>query len=120
MSARPKFKLRPPEPAESQVLRGVLQLLAYHPRVAWAHRMNSGLTWLPSGKAGKKQPVRFGFVGCPDVLGQLRDGRALAVEVKKPSGIVTPEQAAFLECVRANGGLALVARSADDVAEALK
>lgn len=26
--------------------------------------------------------VRFGFKGCPDVLGQLRDGRLLGVAVK--------------------------------------
>ena len=50
---------------------------------------------------------------------QLRDGRTLAVDCKRPSGKPTPEQIAFLRCVRANGGVALVARSVDDLLEAL-
>lgn len=112
------FRLTRPEPAEAQVLRGVLQLLAMHPRVAWAQRMQSGAGKLVR-KNGASQFLRFGFPGCPDVLGQLRDGRVLAVECKRPSGVVTPEQVSFLECVRANGGVALIARSATDVAEAL-
>lgn len=112
------FKLRPPEPAEAQVLRGVLQVLAMHPRVAWAHRMQSGAGKILR-KGGVSQFLRFGFPGCPDVLGQLRDGRCIAIECKRPSGKMTPEQAAFLDCVRANGGVALVARSVDDVVEAL-
>jgi hypothetical protein len=112
------FRLKRPEPSEAQVMRAVLQALAMHPRVAWAHRMNSG-----AGKVqragGVSQFMRWGFPGCPDVLGQLRDGRTLACEVKKPSGKTSPEQEAFLKCVRANGGVALVARSVDDVMEAL-
>jgi hypothetical protein len=111
------FRLKPPEPSEAAVLRAVLQALALHPRVAWAQRMNSGAAWLP-GRGGK-QLVRFGFPGCPDVMFQIRDGRFGCVEVKRPSGKTTPEQAAFLDCVNANGGLALVARSASDVWEAL-
>lgn len=112
------FSLRRPEPKEADVLKAVLQALALHPRVAWAERMQSGAGKLVR-KGGASQFLRFGFRGCPDVLGQLKDGRALAVECKRPSGTTTPEQAAFLECVNANGGLALVARSADDVWKAL-
>jgi hypothetical protein len=112
------FRLTRPEPKEADVLRAVLQLLAMHPRVAWAQRMNSGAGKVLR-KDGASQFMRWGFVGCPDVLGQLRDGRALAVEVKRPSGEVSPEQTAFLKCVQANGGVAVLARSSTDVAEAL-
>jgi hypothetical protein len=113
-----QFRLKRPEPKEADVLSGVLAALAMHPRVAWAHRMNSGAgKILRRGKVS--QFMRWGFPGCPDVLGQLRDGRALAVECKRPSGVVTQEQEAFLACVKANGGVAVVARSVDDVLEAL-
>lgn len=113
------FRLKRPEPKEADVLSAVLTALKYHPAVAWAHRMNTG-----AGKVLRKgkvsQFMRWGFPGCPDVLGQLRDGRLLAVETKRPSGVTTQEQESFLECVRANGGVAVVARSVDDLMEALK
>ena len=113
-----RFRLTPPEPREAQVLRAVLQVLAHHPRVAWAHRMQSGAGRLVR-KGGASQFLRFGFPGCPDVLGQLRTGQVLAVECKRPSGKTTDEQAAFLRLVADHGGVALVARSADDVVAAL-
>ena len=53
--------------------------------------------------------VRFGFKGCPDVLGQLRDGRLLGVEVKAQAGRLRPEQAVFLERIRGAGGVGLLA-----------
>lgn len=112
------FRLKRPEPSEADVLSAVLTCLRYHPRVAWAQRFNTAAGKLVRGK-GHSQFMRFGFPGCPDVLGQLRDGRVLACEVKRPSGATTPEQDAFLDCVRANGGVALVARSADDLLRAL-
>lgn len=112
------FRLKRPEPKEADVLSAVLKVLAMHPRVAWAHRFNTAAGKLMR-KNGASQWMKFGFPGCPDVLGQLRDGRALAVEVKRPSGKETPEQVAFLECVRANNGVAVVARSVDDVMQAL-
>ena len=59
--------------------------------------------------------VKFGFKGCPDVLGQLRDGRILGVEVKGPTGKLRPEQTVFLELIRAAGGVAFVARDCRDV-----
>ena len=40
--------------------------------------MNSG-----AAKVGNRF-IRFGFVGCPDVIGQLKDGRFIGVEVKAP------------------------------------
>lgn len=113
-----RFALKRPEPREADVLSAVLQALAMHPRVAWAHRFNTAAGKLVR-KSGHSQFMRFGFPGCPDVIGQLRDGRFLACEVKRPSGQTTPEQEAFLDCVRANGGVALVARSVDDLIRAL-
>lgn len=112
------FRLKHPEPKEADVLSAVLTCLSMHPKVAWAHRFNTASGKLVR-KNGASQWMRFGFPGCPDILGQLRDGRLLAVETKRPSGAATEAQIAFLRCVRANNGMAVVARSVDDVLEAL-
>jgi hypothetical protein len=113
------YRLRRPEPTEAAVQAAVLHTLALDRRVAFAHRMNSGAAWLP-GKGGKLRPVRFGFDGCPDVLGMMKSGRLLAVEVKRPSGKPTPVQERFLELVRAHGGVAGVVRSVDDLLRLLE
>ena len=56
---------------EAAALVEVLKALNTHPTVAWCERMNSG-----AARIGARF-VRFGFKGCPDVLGQLKDGRLL-------------------------------------------
>lgn len=80
-----------------------------HPAVAWVERQNSG-----AYKDGVRF-IRYGWPGCSDILGQLKDGRFLAVEVKAPKGRLRPEQALFLKQVLAAGGVAFVARNAADV-----
>jgi len=105
---------------EAEVLRAVLAMLHHHPQVAWAERMNTGAGRLVQRDGRPGHFVRFAFRGCSDVVGQLTDGRFLAVEVKRPGGRLTASQAAFLELVRDNGGLAFVATSADDVPKNLR
>ena len=94
---------------ESAALVEVLKALKAHPAVAWCERMNSG-----AARIGARF-VRFGFKGCPDVLGQLCDGRLLGVEVKGPTGKLRPEQSVFLERIRGAGGVAFMARDCRDV-----
>ncbi len=53
------------------------------------------------------------------MLGQLKDGRLLGVEVKSPTGKLRSEQSIFLERIRAAGGVAFVARDLLDVDRAL-
>lgn len=98
---------------EQAALVEVLKALRAHPAVSWCQRMNTG-----AARIGDRF-VRFGFPGCPDVLGQLKDGRLLACEVKASDGRLRPEQARFLELVNAHGGLAFTARSCRDVFAAL-
>jgi hypothetical protein len=83
--------------------------LRAHPAVAWVERQNSGAV-----RVGGRF-VRFGWVGCCDVLGQLQDGRLLGVEVKAAKGRTSPEQVAFLERINQAGGVAFVARDLRDV-----
>jgi hypothetical protein len=99
---------------EAAALCEVLKALKAHPAVSWCERMNSG-----AARVGGRF-IRFGFTGCPDVLGMLRDGRLLGVEVKAAKGKLRPEQAVFLERVRAGGGVAFVARDCRDVLRELR
>jgi hypothetical protein len=99
---------------EAAALVEVLKALNAHPAVVWCERMNTG-----AARIGARF-VRFGFRGCPDVLGQLRDGRLLGVEVKGPTGRLRPEQAFFLERVRGAGGVAFMARDCRDVLRELE
>lgn len=94
---------------EAAALAEVLKALNAHPAVAWCERMNSG-----AARIGNRF-VRFGWVGAPDVIGQLRDGRLLGVEVKSRTGRPSPEQSLFLERIRAAGGIGFVARDCRDV-----
>jgi hypothetical protein len=94
---------------EAAALVEVLAALRFNPAVAWCERMNSG-----AARMGARF-VRFGWKGCPDVLGQLKDGRLLGVEVKGPAGKLRREQTAFLERIRCAGGVAFVGRDRRDV-----
>ncbi|MBK9441307.1 MAG: VRR-NUC domain-containing protein [Comamonadaceae bacterium] len=98
---------------EAAALCEVLKALKAHPAVVWCERMNSG-----AAKVGNRF-IRFGFTGCPDVLGQLRDGRLLGVEVKAPKGKLRPEQAVMLSRIAGAGGVSFVAHDCLDVSREL-
>ena len=107
-------KARKVTPLEADSLREVMQALKTHELVAWCERQNTG-----AAKVGGRF-IKFGWKGCSDILGQLKDGRLLAVEVKKPKGSkLSIDQAYFLEMVRAHGGISFVATSLHDVLENL-
>jgi hypothetical protein len=101
----PRTNSRP----EAAALVEVLKALRTHPAVAWAERMNSGAAKVEG------RFIRFGWRGCPDVLGQLKDGRLLGVEVKAQAGRLRPEQTLFLERIRCAGGVAFMAPDCRDV-----
>lgn len=96
---------------ETDLVRACLGWLTAHGVYCW--RNNTGIVRLP-GKGGKLRPVTFGKVGSSDILGVAR-GRLVAVECKQPGNRPSPEQAAFLEAVRANGGIAIVAHDLDEL-----
>ena len=99
---------------EAAALVEVLKALRAHPAVSWCERMDSG-----AARIGARF-VRFGWPGCPDVLGQLKDGRLLGVEVKAASGRLRPEQAVFIGRIRDAGGVAFVAHDCRDVSRELE
>ena len=57
--------------------------------------------------------------GMSDLIG-VWQGRALAIEVKKPGGRVSLEQSAFLEAWKQAGGIAFVADCLEDVRRKLE
>lgn len=100
--------------AERDVLKAAIQLLALHPRVAWAHRFNSG-AYADGGRF-----IRFGFVGCPDIIGQMTDGRILCLEIKRPGKKPSDAQVTFLARVKKHGGVAFWASDVADIQRALE
>lgn len=99
---------------ERDVLKAVLGYLRLHPRVSWIVRINTGAIKY------ENRFIRFGMPGFSDIIGQLKDGRLLAIEVKASNGKATPEQQAFITKVNAAGGVGCVARSVEDVAQVLR
>ncbi len=105
VSPAPRTNNRP----EAAALVEVLKTLRNHPAVAWVERQNTG-----AAKVGGRF-IRFGWRGCSDLIGMMKDGRLLAVECKAPKGRLRPEQSAFLSLVRRLGGVAFVAHDCRDV-----
>lgn len=101
-------RARPPK-SEAVVLASVLRYVRIHPKVAWIRRINTGAVKMHGARY-----MTFGFVGCSDLIGQLTDGRFLAIECKSDKGQLTDEQQQFLDRVNRHGGVAGMVRSIDD------
>lgn len=111
--------------SEQQIQQQIRLALGHGPVRLW--RNNTGTLRDERGR-----PVSFGLCpGSADLIGYRSItitpdmvGRQLAVfaavEVKAPTGRLTPGQAAFLEHITAAGGLAGVARSVQDAEELLQ
>lgn len=104
-----------PATTEAATQRACLQWLSLKGYLHW--RANAAAVPLPDGKGFR----RFsGLRGVADVLAVLPpDGRLLACEIKGPRGKLRPEQAVFLDAVRAAGGLSMVVRSLSELIAAL-
>ncbi|MGI0024134.1 MAG: VRR-NUC domain-containing protein [Nitrososphaera sp.] len=104
---------------ESDILRACMELLALHPIVHRAWRVNSGaISAAYRDKAGDvhKRYVRFnGVPGHSDIAGVLCGGKALFIEVKKPGGKLTVRQKGFLDDMRQSGALAFSASSTEEI-----
>jgi hypothetical protein len=108
------------EPSEAEILRAIIPLLHRHPRVAQAWRQNSG-TFQERNRDGSTRYIRANTArGMSDIMGVLRDGRTLAIEVKSRTGRMRPGQEEFLQTIRQAGGVAGVCRSVDDAVRLLE
>jgi len=115
------------EPVEADVLRAVTQLLARHPAVIVAIRMNSGMAQNANGAPIWFHKLVKGRGVVVDFIGWMRtdiDFLPFAIECKRPSwqpgkahgntAIREDEQARFLEGVQTVGGRAGFATSVDE------
>lgn len=98
----------PPRMNEAQLQRLILGHLERLEGV-FVWRANAGRAHTGAGRM-----VSFGIRGQSDILGVLRGGRALCVEVKADRGALTLDQIKFRDRVTALGALYVVARSLDD------
>ncbi len=111
---------RPVTRKEKDIQAAILAYLKLVPGVvAW--KAGGGLLPLADGRR-----VRMGAVGVSDIVGfwAIPEDRVhhlrgyalfLAIEVKREGRHPTQEQAAFLKLVTDSGGIAIVARSVEDV-----
>jgi Holliday junction resolvase len=56
--------------------------------------------------------------GLPDICA-VHNGRMVAIELKAPRGVVSPQQQQFIDRINEAGGLAFVARTIDEVIDSL-
>lgn len=68
-------------------------------------------------KTKKYIPLSFGEKGISDIIACSTQGLFVAIEVKKKGGKPSENQLEFLERVRRNGGIGILAYSLDDVTE---
>lgn len=95
---------------EKQIQHDILMALGARPDL-FIWRQNVGAAQVDGDRW-----VAFGVPGCADILGVLRGGRFLAIEVKRPGGRQSPAQKVFQATVEKQGGLYVLAFS---VAEAV-
>lgn len=118
MTTRKPFRLKPTKPSEAVIKAGVatcLEWLKTSRKIIWYARINSAAGRLIFPDGSTSQFMRFGFVGCPDFIGQLPGGRFFGIETKSADGGISADQAAFMDVANKGGGLVIVARSVDDV-----
>ena len=83
----------------------------------------SGVARLWRNSTGQDQVthVKYGLtVGSADLIGIRNDGRFVSIEVKKPGGVVSPEQWAWIKIVQEFGGLAGIAHNVDEAMKIIR
>jgi len=100
--------------SEAQLVADILHAFAGHPAVRiW--RNNTGAARAVGGRV-----IRFGLLGQGDLSGLVMPtGRRLEIECKSPDGRQRPEQKRFQAMIERFGGLYVLARSVEDVNQAI-
>ena len=100
------------EQSEKEIQNAILQFLDFQPGFYFANQ-TVGI-WDDKIKAHRKNPAAV--TGVSDICGYYSDGRAVYIEVKKPSNKRRPpHQVEFIERANANNCIAIFATSLDEV-----
>lgn len=112
---------------ETKIQTRIMLALSEADCIVW--RNESALTWVgrvihqqgDTVTLASARRLRAGLcTGSADLIGVHKPtGRMVAIEVKTGTGRPTPEQATFLEAVRAAGGIAGIARSPQEALDLL-
>lgn len=107
----------PHKPLERDIQKAIIEALRLHPRVLKVVRFNSGGS-MHTGANGRDYLVMFSSEPVPDLFVLLKGGFAW-LEVKRPgwsrpTDLREERQAAFLEAVRAAGGIGQFVRSVEE------
>lgn len=103
---------------EKVIQAHILSFLQFIGVYAW--RNQSTGVYDPTRKVFRRPMSKHAIKGVSDILGILPDGRFLAIEVKSATGYASNEQKSFLEAIKANGGVSMIARSMPEVEQALR
>ncbi len=122
---RPKPEPKPEKVAkprtEADLCREIVAALAASGRVLVIRGDKGRITW-PHRNVQRSTPWgTYGLgPGSADVIGMMVGGQLLAIEVKRPDDPAPDEhQARWLAAIRAGGGVAFVAHSAEEAVEGL-
>ena len=103
--------------SETDIQSLMLEALTCHPAVAWIRRYNSAT--IPTARGGKFRRIQChrAIKGVEykqlDLMGQMRDGRLLAIEAKRPGEKPDDEQQKEINYINDNGGIAFWADSVE-------
>mgnify|MGYP001602956253 CR=1 FL=1 len=100
---------------EQHIQKAILDYLKVKKFVVFKHR-NVGIF---KKSTNQYIPLSAGEIGISDIIGCSPEGRFVAIEVKKAGGSATVAQNDFLKRIEANGGIAILAYSIDDVMNVL-
>lgn len=100
------------KPNEKQILNAILREFGTH-RGMRLWRQNTGVARFD------RRTVAFGIPGQADLTGILPGGIRLEIEAKGPNGRQTEDQRNFAHMIERFGGIYVLARSVQDVREAI-
>lgn len=96
---------------ESEIQAEIMKYLNMHHLVAWAYVTSTGtFRGLQGGR-----PIKIGYPGMADILGQMKSGKLFAIEVKKPGEKPRKDQQEFLDMVKKYGGRSCCATCIEDI-----
>jgi hypothetical protein len=108
---------------KSLLIHACIKYLQGSEKVLWAANLNNvHLKVVGLEQRRKDSSVRYVYISCPDIIGELSGGLVIAIfcQVRKANNELTPYQMKFLQRVKMGGGIAICAYDVSDIEMALK